>query len=217
MNESRPRARGATPRALARGAGIVGALLLVAGLVLIATGVVAVVHAAEAGGADDLRTAAATLRGRIDLAVAGVARALEPKAASAARLPEIASGLDLDADAHTFEDLLENEDWWAPYRAEFPVSGVVTANGALAMLGAEPAEVSHAPIARQARVAGVASGIAALQGNAYLIAAARVPRDKRASGAVVVVGKPFERAALQTVAEGAATAVALSDGKRVLA
>ena len=35
---------------------------------------------------------------------------------AASRLPEIVSGLDLDADAHTFEDLLENEDWWAPYR-----------------------------------------------------------------------------------------------------
>src|SRR5262245_22533395 len=193
-------------RAAALGAGVIGALLLVVGLLMIATGVFARTHSfGGGGGGEDRRATATALRGRIDQALAGAARALEPKALSAARLSEIVSGLDLDADAHTFEDLLENEDWWAPYRSEFPVSGVVTANGALAMLGAEPGDLSNAPIARHAREAGVASGIAALQGNAYLIAAARVPRDKRASGAVVVVGKPFERAALQTVAEGAAT------------
>ena len=106
-------------------------------MVLVATGVVALVHSAAAGSDDDLGAAATALRARIELGVANAARALEPKAASAARLPEIASGLDLDADAHTFEDLLENEDWWAPYRAEFQLSGVVTATGALAMLGAE--------------------------------------------------------------------------------
>ena len=227
MNE----ARGAGRRANARGAGIVGALLLVAGLVLVATGVVALVNGAAAGGDDDLGVAAAALRARVELGVANAARALEPKAASAARLPEIASGLDLDADAHTFEDLLENEDWWAPYRAEFQLSGVITATGALAVLGAEATDLSGAPIVRQARDAGVASGIAAIEGTAYLLAAARVPRGKRAPGAVVrapgavvrapgavvIIGTPFERTALQRVADDAATAVALSDGKRVLA
>src|SRR6185503_5830702 len=108
-------------------------------------------------GGDDLRATATALRGRIDMAVASAARALEPKAASAARLPEIASGLDLDADAHTFEYLLENEDWWAPYRAQFQLSGVVTATGALAMLGAAATDLSGAPVVRQARDAGVAS------------------------------------------------------------
>ena len=34
---------------------------------------------------------------------------------------------------------------------------------------------------------------------------------------MVIVGRPFERTALQRVADDAATAVALSDGKRVLA
>ena len=71
---------------------------------------------------------------RAEQALSGATRALEPKAMAAARLPEIVSGLDLDADPHTFEDLLENEDWWAPYRTEFPLSGLVTASGALAMI-----------------------------------------------------------------------------------
>src|SRR5262245_15992738 len=206
-------------RAAALGAGVIGALLLVVGLLMIATGVFARTHSfGGGGGGEDRRATATALRGRIDQALAGAARALEPKALSAARLSEIVSGLDLDADAHTFEDLLENEDWWAPYRSEFPLSGVVTANGALAMLGAGAADLSGAPAVKQAREAGVASGVTAIQGQAFLFAAARVPRGKKhAPGAVVIVGKPIERPALQVVAEGAATAVALSDGKRVLA
>jgi hypothetical protein len=160
--------------------------------------------------------------GRVEQALAGATRVLEPKAMAAARLPEIVSGLDLDADAHTFEDLLQNEDWWAPYRAEFPLSGVVTANGALAiiMMGehAGSADVSGSSAVRAAREVGVASGVAAIQGRPFMFAAARVPRGKRhAPGAVVVVGTPLERPVLQAVADGAGTAVALSDGKRLLA
>jgi Protein kinase domain len=204
-------------RVSSRGAGMVGALLLVVGLLLIATGIIARTHSVGGGG-DDTRAAATALRGRIDEAIAGVARGLEPKAMTAARLPEIVSGLDLDADAHTFEDLLENEDWWAPYRAQFPLSGVVTADGALAILGSGGTDVSATPAVRQAREAGVASGVTAIQGRAFMFAAARVPRGKRhASAAVVVLGSPLERQALQAVADGAGTTVGLSDGKRLLA
>ena len=71
---------------------------------------------------------------------------------------------------------------------------------------------------RQAREVGVASGVAAIQGRAFMFAAARVPRGKHhAPGAVVVVGAPIERPVLQAIADGAGTAVALSDGKRLLA
>jgi len=212
----------AAARAPARGVSVVGALLLVVGLLLIATGVFAQTHSLGGPGNDEVRATAAALRGRVDQALAGATRVLEPKAMAAARLPEIVSGLDLDADAHTFEDLLQNEDWWAPYRAEFPLSGVVTANGALAILmmgeHAGAADVSGSSAVRAAREVGVASGVAAIQGRAFLFAAARVPRGKHhAPGAVVVVGAPLERPVLQAIADGAGTAVALSDGKRLLA
>ena len=225
MIESRLSANELAPaaaRAPARGAGVAGALLLVVGVLLIATGVFARTHSMGGSGNDEARATAAMLRGRVEQALAGATRALEPKAMAAARLPEIVSGLDLDADAHTFEDLLQNEDWWAPYRAEFPLSGVVTANGALAiiMMGNRTgsADVSGSSAVRQAREVGVASGVAAIQGRAFMFAAARVPRGKHhAPGAVVVVGTPLEPPVLQAVADGAGTAVALSDGKRLLA
>jgi len=217
MSEPEARAARSEERVPARGAGVIGALLLVVGLLLIATGVVARTHAIGGGGGEDQRAPATSLRGRAEQALSGATRALEPKAMAAARLPEIVSGLDLDADPHTFEDLLENEDWWAPYRTEFPLSGLVTASGALATIGSGTADLSGAAVVRQAREAGVASGVTAMQGRAYMVAAARVPRGKHASGAVVILGVPLERAPLQAIADGAGTAVAVSDGKRLLA
>jgi hypothetical protein len=215
MSEARP-ARSPAPAAARARVRAAGALLLVVGVLMIATGVVARSHSIG-GGAEDLRARATALRARLDQALAGAARATEPKATAAARLPEIASGLDLDADAHTFQDLLQNEDWWAPYRAEFALSGVMTGGGALAIVGAGPTDLSGSPVVRQAREAGVASGVAAIEGRAVLLAAARVPRGKNhTAGAVVILGAPLEHTTLQAVADGAATAVALSDGKRLL-
>ena len=208
---SSPRAEDASARAIA------GALLVVVGLLLVATGVVARTYLAS-GSREDPLPAAAALRGRLEQALAAAARALEPKAATAARLSEIVSGLDLDADPHTFEDLLHNEDWWAPYRAEFPVSGVITSSGALALLGPNEATVSATPVVQQAREAGVASGTVALGGRPFLLAAARVPKGKRVdSRAVVVLGAVIERPSLQGIADTAGVATALSDGKQLLA
>jgi len=194
------------------------ALFGVAGLFLIVAGVFVYMHEQQArGGGEDQRAAAMALRARLDQGIAAAARALEPKAMNAARQPEIVSGLDLDADAHTFEDLLENEDWWAPYRSEFPLSGVITGSGAIAMIGSGSADLSGSPAVRQAREAGVSSGAAAIQGRAFMFAAARVPRGKhRAAGAVVILGTPVERPTLQAIADGAGTAVTLSDGKKVV-
>src|SRR5262245_873054 len=112
-----------------------GAATIVVGLLLIATAMFLRAHAAPGAVDEQQRGAAAALRARLDLALQSATRALEPKATAASRLSEIVSGLDLEADPHTFEDLLENEDWWAPYRAEFPLSGVIPTSGEIATLG----------------------------------------------------------------------------------
>ena len=148
-------------RASARGAGVIGALLLVVGLLLIATGVIArtrVFGERRQRQRGPARHGDRVARpGRTGAATA--ARALEPKAMAASRLPEIVSGLDLDADAHTFEDLLENEDWWAPYRTEFALSAacVDRRRGGRRLLGTGDAarsasgRVGRAPGARRRR------------------------------------------------------------------
>src|SRR5262249_32164601 len=55
-------------------------------------------------------------RARVEQSLASRARALEPKVAEAARVPELGAALNMGADQDTFQDLLESEDWWAPYR-----------------------------------------------------------------------------------------------------
>src|SRR3954469_19639379 len=139
-----------------------GAGLLVAGGVLAAGGaMISAPHPATDGVnlADDLRGAAELLHGKLAQALQARAQALEPRATEAANLPELLSGLDLGADAHTFQDLLETEDWWAPFRSELALGGVVSPTGALAMLGPPVSDPSRLEVVRQARGGGTASGV----------------------------------------------------------
>src|SRR4051812_50049135 len=104
MNEGRPEAREprapADGRLVTRGASVIGALLLVVGLVLIATGVAARLHSiGGTGGSDDQRATAPALRGRIDLGRGGAARVVEAKAMAGGGLSEIGPGPDLGGDA----------------------------------------------------------------------------------------------------------------------
>ncbi|HEY4394004.1 MAG TPA: hypothetical protein VGP64_08080, partial [Polyangia bacterium] len=197
----------------------VGAALVLLGLGLCGGGLYLRGHlAAEAPNPDELKATAATVHARLDEALKVTTGAVESKASAAARLPEIASALDLDADSHTFEDLLSNEDWWASYRAEFAVNGVVSATGRVATTGPIDGELAHAAVVEQARDAGAASGVVMAGTRAFLLAAARVPAGKRrGSGAVVVLGTPFGRAPLQAISDAAGATVGLSDGHKLLA
>ena len=172
-------------RAPTRGAGVLGALLLVVGLLLIVTGVIArtrVFGASGGSGNGDQRATATALRARAEQALTTAARALEPKAMAASRLPEIVSGLDLDADVHTFEDLLENEDWWAPYRPSSRCRALVTGAGAARdRSGSGGVDLGGASVIRQAREGGVASGVAAVAGaRVHGGGGARAARQARA-------------------------------------
>jgi hypothetical protein len=170
----------------------------------------------------DLRTPAEAIHVQVDQALRARARALEPRAADAAAVPELVAALDLGADAHTFEDLLDNEDWWAPFRSSLQVTGVVSSGGALVMRGPGGADLAatdleHGELVRRAREAGTASAVAAVGDRVFSLAAARVTRGEgRAAGAVVVLGAPIEHAAFQSIGEAAAAAIGLSDRARVL-
>jgi hypothetical protein len=188
---------------------------IVAGLLLVGTALLAT---RGGRGGEQVHAEAVATRVRLEQALRSTARALEPKATAASRLQGIVSGLDLDADSHTFADLLENEEWWAPIRAEFPISGVVDAAGALAVRGVDAGRLSDLSVIQQARAFGTASAVVSLDGRALVLAAARVPPGKRhASGAVVVLGRPLDHATLQPIADNTATPVAVSDGKHLIA
>ena len=89
--------------------------------------------------------------------------------------------------------------------------------GPLATLGPVRADSTGTPIVAQARNLGVASGVLSQGGQAFVVGAARVPPGKqRASNAVVILGGPLDRAALENIAQAAAAPVAISDGRKVL-
>ena len=196
-----------------------GALLVVGGLTIGGAGVyLRGHHAAAARSSDELKAAAAANHPRLEQALQAELAAIASRASSAAHLPEIAAALDLDADSHTFDDLLSTEDWWAPYRTEFIVNGVIAANGQLAILGPLDGKLARTAVVTQARGSGVGSGVAVLQSRAFLLAAARVPAGKRRrSGAAVILGAPLGRAPLQAIADATGMTVGLSDGHRLIA
>jgi hypothetical protein len=196
-----------------------GVLLVVAGLGI--GGVGLTLRGGKGTGArapDELKAAAAEMHPRLDEALKATTSAVESKAAAAAHLPEISSALDLDADPHTIEDLLSSEEWWAAYRSEFTVNGVVSSGGQLATIGPLDGELAGASVIKEARDAGAASKVMMVANRAYLLAGARVPSGKRrGSGAVVVLGTPFGRGPLQAISDAVGTPVGLSDGRKLLA
>jgi tRNA A-37 threonylcarbamoyl transferase component Bud32 len=169
------------------------------------------------GGGEDLHAAADLLHARIDQSLQSRAHALEPRATEAANLPELLSALDLGADARTFQDLLDNEDWWAPFRSELALSAVITTSGVLAKQGPELADPANLDVVRQARSVGTASAVVDVGGHPFIVAAARAPKGKRrAPGTVLLIGTRLERATFQSLADGIGAAVGLSDGRSVL-
>jgi hypothetical protein len=194
-----------------------GWLLILVGAGMATAAGLLVTHTKAPTGGEDPQVTAEALHARIEQALRTRSHALEPRASEAAGLPALVSGLDLGADAHTFEDLLQTEDWWAPLRSEFTLSGLVGPTGPLAMLGPPVGDLAKLPVVRQAREVGVASGIVALRDRAFVVGAARVARSKRyAGGAVVVLGAQLEHATFQSLADGTSAAIGLADGAHVI-
>lgn len=176
-------------------------------------------RAAEPAPADAAKAGAA-VRERVARAVGAVAAGLEPQATAAAMVPELAAAWKMRADRTTFQDLFVNEEWWAPYRARFPLSAVVTEQGVLASLGPDVGDLGASDVVKAARAAGVASGLLAAKGRAFFVAAARLPAGEGAAPAdlpLVVLGAPLDQATLQQAAGETGDVVGLSDGAHALA
>ena len=224
----------AEPRPVARPLGwrhlgiAAGALALAAGLGL------RVRSPAVAPAAVDLETPARASLLRVEQALGAQARALEPAAAAAARLPELTAALNMGADQATVQDLLDNEDWWAPYRTEFPLSAVLT-EIPLAVVGPGAGHLATSNLVQGGRRRGATtSGLLPGEGRAFVAAtapvslkAARQPGrpggdqagDKAAepkTTPIVLLGRLVDEKMLQKVAELTGDLVGLTDGSRLI-
>ena len=204
-------------RSEAKGRAGAGWFLVVAG-VLVASGG-ALMRARARTPLPELTGAGAEARKRIEQALAGQARALEPKAAAGGRIRELQAALDMSVDRATCQDLLENEEWWSPFRSAFPLTAVIVDDplavvgpGVLGGLGGTGLGDSAIGLRRRAREGGVASGVLPGKGRAFLAAAATVPVAKRPGKTpVVLVGSPLDGPALKSLAESTGDVVGLAD------
>jgi len=184
------------------------------GLIVGAAGVV--LRARNQGTPPPLDAAAEAAHGRVEQALRAQARALEPSAAEAARVPELVAALKMGADRVTAQDLLENEDWWSRFRSRFAFTALV-GDTTLAVLGPGTGNVADSAIVQDARARGASSGIHPGDGRAFLAAAAAAAQTgSPGKPAVVVLGEVIDGAKLAQVAGLTGDVVGLADGTKLL-
>jgi len=192
----------------------IGWALILIGLIVGAAGVV--LRARNQGTPPPLDAAAEAAHGRVEQALRAQARALEPSAAEAARVPELVAALKMGADRVTAQDLLENEDWWSRFRSRFAFTALV-GDTTLAVLGPGTGNVADSAIVQDARARGASSGIHPGDGRAFLAAAAAAAQTgSPGKPAVVVLGEVIDGAKLAQVAGLTGDVVGLADGTKLL-
>ena len=100
-------------------------------------------------------------------------RAIETKVQAAADLRPLCAAIAAQVDSTTLLDLLDNEDWWRPYREEFAVVRVIVGDEVIAARGG-PAAGDEAAVVKLARTQLVGSARSTRDGRSFLLAAARL-------------------------------------------
>ena len=124
---------------------------------------------------------------------------LEGKARAAADVPALNAALAAHVDTATIVDLLDSEDWWLPYRKEFPLVRLIVGDTLVASRGITSGAGVEADVVKTARRQNVASTQAAIGSETYLLGAARMT-SLADSDAVVVLGRPYKAPAPPAVA-----------------
>ena len=120
--------------------------------------------------------------------------AAEKQVWEAARLEPLEAALRAHVDGPTLVDLFDNEDWWRPYRREFPVVRVrigdrMTVNRGPDLAGAE------AEVVTEAKKKQIASAVVDVGAQSYVLGAALL-RGAPEGEAVLLLGRPITLPAL---------------------
>ncbi len=173
---------------------------LAIGMVLIAAGTAAAVIAARAV-VGDRQCAQATVLATETLRAqeeAAQQERAERAAASAAQIQTLVAALRAHVDGATLVDLFENEDWWRPYRTDFPAVRITDGDRVVASRGPDLGEAAD-PVVAAARTHTVASGIVNAGEQSYVVAATEV-HGLADGGVVLMVGRTFTPPAPAAVA-----------------
>jgi len=132
-------------------------------------------------------TLLATANREAESRTASERKSAETQVAAAAQLGPLAAGLRARVDGATLIDMFENEDWWRPYRAAFPLVRVMVDGKPLAAHGPDVG-AGVDDLMRRARAQPAASALVRADGHDFVAAAARVPGiDDRE--AILILGR----------------------------
>jgi hypothetical protein len=145
--------------------------------------------------------AEATARADVDRSAAAreiERHAIERKAQRAADVPALNAALTAHVDSATIVDLLDTEDWWQPFRADFSLVRLIVGDAVMASRGTGDGPGVEADVVRAARRQTVASAEVTIGTQTYLLGAARLT-EAPDGDPVLVLG----RAATSTAATAA--------------
>jgi len=120
-------------------------------------------------------------------------RAIERKAQVAAEVPALNAALAAHVDSATIVDLLDSEEWWQPFRADYTLVRLIVYDTVLASRGIAGAPSVEADVVKAARRQQVAAAAVTLDGQPYLLGAARLPEAPDGEPVLVLgrVAKPL--------------------------
>jgi hypothetical protein len=115
-------------------------------------------------------------------------RAIERKVQTAAEVPALNAALAAHVDSATIVDLLDSEDWWQPFRVDYTLVRLVVGDDVLASRGTAAAPNIEAEVVKAARRQQVAAAEVTIDGQRYLLGAARL-REAADGDPVLVLGR----------------------------
>jgi len=125
-------------------------------------------------------------------------RAIERKAQRAAEVPALNAALAAHVDSATIVDLLDNEDWWQPFRADFTLVRLIVGDAPLATRGTADGPGVEADVVIAARRQTVASAQVTIGTQPYLLGAARLT-EAPDGDPVLVLGRATKPSAAASV------------------
>ena len=152
---------------------IIGLLLIFGG-----AGIAAFAARGDARRRDEgeaIRAETATLKEAAAQRLTAERRAMEARTLDAAGTKPLNAALENHVDGPTLVDLFDNEDWWRPFREQYPATRVIVGDFLFAAQGKLDIGVADKPVVKEARRTKVASAAVSIGGLPYLIGAARMP------------------------------------------
>ena len=141
--------------------------------------------------------------------------ALDARAQQAASLPLLRAQVGA-VDWNTLLDGFTSESWWESVRHEASVYGVAEGDALVGVHGVS-GQFDAADLIRAARANRHAARVKVAGGMPYLLATAIIEKPGRHVPPVLLIGKPLGEAAVIAIAQRIQAAVAISNGKTVLA